>query len=267
MFFKRFKKRSQSASPSPHLDLDSFASTKQAIEDAGKRKLSYQDVCQWWISASGKIGSDYPQVLLDHDFVLHLILLFLNAREPNHCLDLGGGSGRMTKILLEHFPDLNVTLVDLSANLLKEAQAELQRYSRQVEYAQADFFAAEFQPERERYDCVISAFALHHGQGVSMYRDVYQKIEASLVKGGAFLCWDHVKGADMDLETVNFEIWKKHFVDAGMKGDVLERMKESIVQDNPLTSIEYMNTLSACNFSNVDILWKKGNMILYVAIK
>ncbi len=267
MFFKRFRRRSRLPAPASRIDLDSFASTKQTIIDAEKRKLSYQDVCQWWSSASGKIGGDYPQVLLDHDFVLRLILLFLSDRKPKRCLDLGAGSGRMAKILLDHFSDLHVTLVDLSANLLREAQSELQCYSNQTEYVQADFFSAEFQPEPERYDCVISALALHHGQGAAMYRDIYQEIEASLVKGGVFLCWDHVKGADMDLETINFEMWKNHIAEAGVKGDLLERMTASLVQDNPLTSFEYLNLLSACNFSAVDILWKKGNMILYVAIK
>lgn len=248
-------------------DRDSLAETRRLLETAETKRLGPEEVRDVWKSADGVIGDNYADVLFDHDFVLNQILLCLRDRDPNIGLDLGCGSGRVAKILLQEFPMLRLTLVDISPNLLKVASSQLAEHSSRLTFVEADFFSNAFQLEAQRYDFVVSAFALHHGPDVACYREVFQKIESSLAAGGVFLCWDHVQGADADLETLNFDSWRHHFLRSGSMDEAADQIKSSYAQDSPLTSAQYLETLAACGFTTADILWKKGNMILYVAIK
>ena len=73
-------------------------------------------------------------------------------RPPQHILEIGCGTGCLTRELAERFPDAEITATDLSENMLLTAAQNLAQYP-QIHYATAD---GERLAGPARYDLVIS---------------------------------------------------------------------------------------------------------------
>ena len=96
-------------------------------------------------------------------------------------LDLGAGTGLELQPLFERFPEVRVTAVDISSEMLAALRRRVFAY--RVEIVCGDFFSVEF---GEDYDAVISSAALHHFDEAEKAR-LYAKIYACLKPGGVFV--------------------------------------------------------------------------------
>jgi len=83
-------------------------------------------------------------------------------------LEIGCGSGRMTKFIKNTFPKAKITLLDASSIYLKEAQKNLMDYNR-INFMQGDALDLPF--KNETFDGVYSSFLLHE-----MSIDVRKKV-------------------------------------------------------------------------------------------
>ena len=74
--------------------------------------------------------------------------------KPERILDLGCGTGNLTEQIRLHFPDAEITAVDISGEILKECET---RFSgdRQIRYVQADFRDLPF--ASKSFDLVMSS--------------------------------------------------------------------------------------------------------------
>ena len=103
-------------------------------------------------------------------------------------LDLGAGTGLELIPLFERFPQAHVTVVDISAEMLKTLAQR--PFAGQVETLCGDFFLLDFGGP---YDAVISSAALHHFTEEDK-NVLYGKIFACLKSGGVFVnsdrCFD-----------------------------------------------------------------------------
>ena len=73
-------------------------------------------------------------------------------------LEIGCGSGRMTKFIKNAFPKAKITLLDASPVYLKEAQKNLMNYNR-IDFIQGDALDLPF--KNNSFDAVYSSFLLH----------------------------------------------------------------------------------------------------------
>ena len=86
------------------------------------------------------------------------ILALLDANPYARFLDLGCGTGNISKAVKESFPNAEISCVDLAEGMIKMAQYKLSDYSG-IQYYTGDFREFEFGNE---YDVVVSSLALHH---------------------------------------------------------------------------------------------------------
>lgn len=96
-------------------------------------------------------------------------------------LDLGAGTGLELTAVFERFPNVRVTAIDVSEDML--AILSRRPFADRVAIRCADFFEADFGQD---YDAVISSAALHHFEE-SVKARLYTKIYASLRPGGVFI--------------------------------------------------------------------------------
>jgi len=111
-------------------------------------------------------------------------------------LDLGVGTGMELYALTERFPDVQITGIDISPNMLEYIRNR--PFADRVKCIVGDFFEVEF---GEGYDAVISSSALHHfapEDKAALYRKVYD----SLRPGGWFVNADRF--TDTAEETAEF---------------------------------------------------------------
>jgi putative AdoMet-dependent methyltransferase len=101
-----------------------------------------------------------------------------SAGGSSSVLELGTGTGNLA-ILLEDFD--RMVCVDISANMLGIARAKLADRPN-VEYVQADLLQC-FEALEERFDVVISAYAIHHLTEEERHV-LFRSVERSLEPGG-----------------------------------------------------------------------------------
>src|SRR5579863_121086 len=105
-------------------------------------------------------------------------------------LDLGAGAGLMSSMIAAMFPKAQLTLFDLTPEMLTVARQRLKPLGRRVRFVTADFAAA---APAKSYDAVVSALALHHLPD-SGKRHLFADIFKYLTPGGAFINADQVAG-------------------------------------------------------------------------
>ena len=104
----------------------------------------------------------------------------------NKVLDLGAGTGLELIYLFEKFPNVKVTAIDITENMLEELSKR--DFAENVTTICGDFFTVDF---GKRYDAVISTSSLHHFLEVDKER-LYQKIYDCLKLGGVFINSDKI---------------------------------------------------------------------------
>ena len=105
-------------------------------------------------------------------------------------LDLGAGTGLELISLFEKYPNVKVTVIDISENMLDKLKTR--SFANQVTIICGDFFETDFGQD---YDAVISTSALHHFKQVEK-AILYKKIFDCLKEDGYFINCDRIALTD-----------------------------------------------------------------------
>lgn len=217
------------------------------------------------VSYGGNMAQWIPDYAYAHQLLLDSLAIHLPSQ--SQVLELGAGSGRVSQLLLDAFPEMNLTLVDISANMLRAAEQRLQRDGERCRYIVYDIFdpALDFPPAS--FDGIVSVFAICHARGIEVYQQLYECIYRWLKSPGYFVCYDHVLGDTVELTALNALGW--HQLLAGSQS--AEQAKEGIVstyqEDSPLSLRQHLNLLAAAGFSSADVLYKRDIFAIYASIK
>ena len=107
-------------------------------------------------------------------------------KETKKILDLGAGTGLELIHVFELFPSAEVTVIDITENMLEELKKR--SFADHVTTICGDFFEVEF---GDNYDAVISTSALHHfklEEKIKLYKKVYD----CLKENGQFINCDKI---------------------------------------------------------------------------
>lgn len=107
-------------------------------------------------------------------------------KDVTRILDLGAGTGLELIHLFEMYPDVSVTVVDISDNMLSELSKR--DFAKHVDTICGDFFEVDFGQE---FDAVISTSALHHFKPEEK-TILYKKIFDCLKENGQFINCDKI---------------------------------------------------------------------------
>jgi tRNA (cmo5U34)-methyltransferase len=209
-----------------------------------------------------------PAWLPEYDRVLGLVAKVLEpylVSQPASVLDLGAGTGNLSRRILRAFPESRVTLVDFSQNMLDEAPNVLEAFPGRYDVQRADFWQVDFPPGQ--FEAVISSFALHHGRGEAVYRDLYRNIYCWLKSPGAFVCCDVVEGDTPDLTAMNIAGWRQHLTGRISPADIERLFENYRREDSPISLRQHLGLLAEAGFCSADVVWKRYNFAVYVGIK
>ena len=152
-------------------------------------------------------------------------------KDTQKILDLGAGTGLELIHVFELFPDVQVTVVDITENMLEELKKR--SFADHVTTVCGDFFEVEF---GENYDAVISTSALHHfkpEEKVKLYKKIYDCLKAN----GQFI------NCDKTASSVEVE---EHYLDELEHNiDVYKHI------DTPLTEEHEVEILKEVGFNDV----------------
>ena len=193
-------------------------------------------------------------------------LLYPNKLEKINVLDIGAGNGMLTELIMREFPNAHISMLDFSKEMLESAQVifEKEKFSvRNIDFIVKNFITDDF--PKEKYDLIISSYALHHIRKEDTLKIVYLKIANQLKATGVFLCLDYY--LEMTEETrenqvkTAFKRWIKNF-----NSKEIAKEWAQIIQgeDSPATISLIISSLNKCNSKELDVipfmLPKKGVM-------
>lgn len=180
--------------------------------------------------------------------------------EKIEVLDLGCGTGAVTRQITKRFPRAKVTALDVAENMLAVARERLQDCSN-IDFVAGDVSEMEF---KEKYDLIVSALALHHLPTDEHKRENYRCIFEALKTGGIFINADTVTGASEHLQNLYQEKWKE-FMRLHMSEEEIEEkwMPRHRQEDSPAPLSKHLHWLQEVGFQNVDVTWKYYKLAVF----
>jgi tRNA (cmo5U34)-methyltransferase len=178
---------------------------------------------------------------------------------PTRVLDLGAGTGLLTRHIRAAHPDAELTLLDFAEAMLDGAR---EHFGGSASYVARDLT----QPLPEGpWPAVASALAIHHLSDADK-RDLFARVHEALEPGGVFVNAEQVLGPTPYSETRN-EAWQHdRAMAAGASeqdwADALERMQH----DRCATVEDQLAWLREAGFADADCVFKHHRFAVMVAI-
>lgn len=169
-------------------------------------------------------------------------------------LDLGCGTGLEFERLFEKNPDMRVTGIDLSAEMLKKIKEKYPRKNFRLicgSYFDVDFDGL--------YDHVLSTYSLHHFSEEQKL-ELYRKIYAALEPGGLFVLGDYTVSTierQHELLVANDKKRKEQGIADG----------EFYHFDTPFTPETEIRLMTTAGFASAEIVRQWENTTIIIAKK
>lgn len=118
---------------------------------------------------------------------------------PEQILELGAGTGQLTRLLTERFPDVLIDALDLAEKMVAHSQVKFRRFS-QINWLVGD---AQTWCGTDPYPLIVSSAALHWTTDLkSTCENIFQNLES----GGTFALGMMLKGTLKELHELRNEI-------------------------------------------------------------
>ena len=179
----------------------------------------------------------------------------LIPEHAQHILDLGAGSGLLTVLIHNRFPDARIHLIDFSAPMLENAKRRLGNASFAT-YEQADYVQAALPKD---LDAIVSSLSIHHLDHADK-RELFRKIHAALAPGGRFINADQVAGPTPDLDERYKALWLEQVRQAGATPEQIEASLYRQREDRCASVEEQLQWLREAGFKDADCWYKENRM-------
>lgn len=187
----------------------------------------------------------------------------LNIHAPR-ILDLGAGTGLLSRMIAAHMPEASFHLVDISSGMLDVALSHPVFHSRKVKLSKLDLNdVCELEGE---YDIVVSSLAIHHLSSLEKEK-LFSNVFVLLANGGVFVNADQVLGDTADIEDMYRKEWLKTVRKNGVEEKdllaALDRMKE----DKMDKLSDQLRWLGDARFIDIHCWYKNYSFCVYSASK
>ncbi len=220
--------------------------------NAGNSNLEEMDV---FFNKRASSYDDHMLVNLNlSEFYQAIADCFEAQTESIKLLDLGCGTGIQLERLFEKCPNLCVTGIDLSEEMLKILKSKFS--DRQV-YVFCQSFI-NIQIECNTYDYVLSTYSLHH-YVEKIKADLYRKIYDSLRNGGVYI--------EGDYTAVSVEKQQQYYAEYQRVHGEMNGRELLYHLDIPLTAETTIRLLAQAGFSCVRLIKQWENTSIITAVK
>lgn len=166
-------------------------------------------------------------------------------------LDLGAGSGLLTVLIRNRFPEAQIHLVDFSAPMLELARKRMEGDSRVV-YHQADYVNDALPQD---LCAVVSSLSIHHLEDADK-RKVFRSVYGVLRPRGVFINAEHVGGPTPELETRYHSLWLERVRAAGASEQQIAESLYRQQEDRRSPVEDQLDWMREAGFADADCWFK-----------
>lgn len=174
-------------------------------------------------------------------------------------LELGCGTGELTKKLCERYPQARIIGIDYSPKMLSVCQEKLKKFKGRVQLLEGDFAHTKFP---RGCDVVISTLAIHHLTDPQKL-ELFRKIRSILKRGGWFVNGDVVLFESSRHLFLQDQVRTEHASASGLDIRALDAETHAGTGDNLSTLKTQLNLLEIAGFHSIDVIWKYYQFVVY----
>ncbi len=183
--------------------------------------------------------------------------LGLLAGPPKRILDLGAGTGLLSRLVAAAQPQAALTLLDGSPAMLEQARAAL---GDRAQYVVGDL--ADPLPDG-RWCAIVSALAIHHLEHDEQAA-LLARIHAALAPGGIFVNAEQVEGPTPWLAQHYAEWHHERVLAAGGTEDEWQAAVQRMKADRRVPAETFLGWLRDAGFADADCLFKDHRFAVMV---
>jgi tRNA (cmo5U34)-methyltransferase len=219
--------------------------------------VSYNETHVW---DADTYETERRRMLADYDVLYATCAeLALESVPPGgRVLDLGAGTGLLSRFVLRVRPDVHVTLLDGDSAMLARARTHLDPATPMLHQDLRDELPA------GPWHAVVSSMAIHHLEHPDK-RDLFARIRGALGDGGVFVNAEQILGPTPVLQARNMRWWEDTARALGSDDDEIARAHVRFRLDREATVEEQLQWLRDCGFAHVDCVWKHYRFALIAA--
>ena len=183
--------------------------------------------------------------------------------EPVQFIDLGAGTGLLSELLLDRFPDAHLTAIDISEKMAEQAQLRLTRFGERVNIVIADYSCFDLP---KPVDAVVSALSIHHLSDHEKQK-LFQKIHEALRPGGMFINADQSLAPTAAAEHAYHARWLADVRASALAEADLATALERLTLDRNSLMTDQVSWLRDAGFAFADVAWKRYRFTVFWARK
>jgi tRNA (cmo5U34)-methyltransferase len=193
----------------------------------------------------------------EYEEMLKSLFIYLNPDfTPKTILELGCGTGNLTQLAHQRYPNAAITAVDISAECINECKSRIS--SPNVQYVKSDFKEIDF--PQGHFDLVISSISIHHLRDADK-EVLFQKLHGYQAPNGVLSFGDQFSGENAFIYQKHIERWKAFALEQGASIDEWEMwMKHQQDHDYHSTLANHLLWIKSAGYTLVDctrrhLLW------------
>ncbi len=177
-------------------------------------------------------------------------------------LDLGAGSGLLSVLVRQRFPQAHLHLVDFSGAMLDLARARMGD-DPNVTFHQADYL---IDPLPQQLCAVVSSLSIHHLDDEGKL-EVFGKVNSALKRNGVFVNADQVAGPTSELDARYKRMWLEQVRAAGATE---QQIQDSLFrqQEDRCSPVEaQLGWMRDAGFTDADCWYKESRFAVMAGTK
>lgn len=191
--------------------------------------------------------------------------LLLN-HDAKSIMDLGCGGGNYAVKVSSLLPEVDCTLVDISANMLERAVERVSEIiSGKVKALHGDY--RELDLGENQYDVITAGTTLHHLRGDEEWELVFRKIFRALKPGGTFWINDILIGETDEITQMMIDGWVSILQKQVSAEEIDMYLDRYESEDTPRTLSYQLDLMKQTGFKETFVLHKHFNFAAFGARK
>jgi tRNA (cmo5U34)-methyltransferase len=183
--------------------------------------------------------------------------------EPVHFLDLGAGTGLLSELVLDQFPQATLTAIDIAERMVEQARTRLARFGDRVRFVVSDYTGIDL-PKPTK--AVISALSIHHLTDPEK-RKLFRRIHDTLEPGGLFINADQSLAPTPAAERTYHARWLTEVRASALAETDLASALERLTLDRNALMTDQVAWLHEAGFTIADVAWKRYRFTVFWARK